>query len=416
MSTPLLYSTTKNAVQKTLDAALLAGATSSVTLNSVVGIQNKAGVFVVDRVDSNGTATPSKREYITFTGVSGSTLTGLTRNADGGGTDQDHAVGAIVEFVSDVLQEQAIIDGLLQTIDTTGALDTTKVVDLTTAQALTNKTLTSPKINEDVALTSTATELNFLNTSVAGTAVASKALVLGSNKNIDTLSIVDGGLKLGAGAGTAVTSTAAELNLLDGYAVLPGLDGWTSANESWSYASSNTINVPSGAASKYKKGDKIKWTQTTVKYGVISAVADTLLTIITNTDYVVTNAAISNNYYSHVENPIGFPQYFTFSPNVTGFSGTPSQTGRYFTEGDKITIIFDCSGTSNATTLTMTLPVAVSLSTTSWARVLDNTSTWYNGLFLVSGTTATFYREVGAIAFTASGTKQVSGAVSKYGF
>jgi len=42
-------------------------------------------------------------------------------------------------------------------------LDTTKVVDLTTAQTLTNKTLTSPKINEDVALTATATELNALD-------------------------------------------------------------------------------------------------------------------------------------------------------------------------------------------------------------------------------------------------------------
>jgi hypothetical protein len=147
MSTPLLYPTSKNAVQKTLDAQLLAGVTASVTLNNVVGIQNKAGVFVVDRVDANGTPTPNKREYIKFTGVSGSTLTTLTRNADGGGTDQDHAVGAIVEFVSDILQEQAIIDGLLNVITTAGALDTTKVIDLTTAQTLTNKTLTAPVIN-----------------------------------------------------------------------------------------------------------------------------------------------------------------------------------------------------------------------------------------------------------------------------
>jgi len=109
----LIYPTSKNAVQKTLAAALLEGATTSVTLNNVTGIQNKAGIFVVDRVDANGVATPSKREYISFTGVSGSTLTGLTRNADEGGSDQDHAVGAIVEFVSDVLQQQALIDDFL---------------------------------------------------------------------------------------------------------------------------------------------------------------------------------------------------------------------------------------------------------------------------------------------------------------
>ena len=67
-----------------------------------------------------------------------------------------------------------------------------------------------------VAVTSSAAELNFNDGSLAGTAVASKTLVLGTNKNVDILAIADGGLKLGAGAGTAVTATAAELNLIDG--------------------------------------------------------------------------------------------------------------------------------------------------------------------------------------------------------
>ena len=108
--TSLYNPTSVNATQKTLGAALLTGATASVTLNSVTNIVNGLGAFVVDRVDANGTSTASKREYITFTGVSGSTLTGLTRSADGGGSDQDHAVGAIVEFVSDVVQAKAVKD------------------------------------------------------------------------------------------------------------------------------------------------------------------------------------------------------------------------------------------------------------------------------------------------------------------
>ena len=60
------------------------------------------------------------------------------------------------------------------------------------------------------------TQLERNDVATAGTAEASKSLVLGTNKNIDTLVIADGGLKLGSGAGTAVTSTAAELNILDG--------------------------------------------------------------------------------------------------------------------------------------------------------------------------------------------------------
>ena len=73
-----------------------------------------------------------------------------------------------------------------------------KLVSATSTATLTNKTLTSPKINEDVAVTSTATELNVLDgitavvgelnaldlgSTAVGTAIASKAVILDSNKD-----------------------------------------------------------------------------------------------------------------------------------------------------------------------------------------------------------------------------------------
>lgn len=134
-----------NGIQKTLDAQLLSGITASMTLNNVTGIQDKPGVCVVDLIDANGKFTPAKREYISFTGVSGNTLTGLTRNADSGGSDQDHAVGAIVQFPADVLQQQALIDfirvqhnddgthksALVTTLKATGAVVNTGTSDTT---------------------------------------------------------------------------------------------------------------------------------------------------------------------------------------------------------------------------------------------------------------------------------------------
>lgn len=94
---------TGNNKQYTLDAQAAAGATS-VTLNqSVAGVVRAPGYFVVDRIDSSNGLTPTKREYKYFTGVSGAQLTGVT-SVDG--TDQVHAVGAIVEFTPDVKQEQ----------------------------------------------------------------------------------------------------------------------------------------------------------------------------------------------------------------------------------------------------------------------------------------------------------------------
>lgn len=87
-------------------------------------------------------------------------------------------------------------------------------------------------------------------------------------------------------------------------------DGWISVSDSWAYASASTITVPAGAASKYAKGDRIKLTQTTVKYFVIVGVADTVLTVLVNTDYTVANAAISAISYSHELSPVGFPGWF----------------------------------------------------------------------------------------------------------
>lgn len=66
-------------------------------------------------------------------------------------------------------------------------------------------------------ITASAAELNLLDTSVAGTAVASKAAVLGASKNLDILGLPVGGLKIGAaGAEVAITPTAAEINALAG--------------------------------------------------------------------------------------------------------------------------------------------------------------------------------------------------------
>ena len=309
-----------NAIQKTLDAQLLSGVTASMTLNNVTGIQNLAGVCVIDAVDANGNATPAKREYISFTGVSGSTLTGLTRNADGGGTDQDHAVGAIVQFTPDVLQQQGLIDSyqvehnddgthksaLVTTLKATGAevntgtedakivtpkaladSDYAKTSDITvtadSTTTFTNKTLTSPKINEDVALTATATQLNAL----VGSASA---------------------------------------------------DGWTTITGTFTYASATTINVASGAASIYQKGDKLRFQNNdsgTWLYVYVVGVADTTLTVVGN---AVPNAVLTDFYYSHQANPLGFPTYFAYTPTITWTagtapSGTPSRKEIYWIDG-----------------------------------------------------------------------------------
>lgn len=120
---------------------------------------------------------------------------------------------------------------------------------------------------------------------------------------------------------------SANLNLVQSNIAEAVDSGFIDTQETWTYASATTITVPSGAVSKYQKGDKIKLTQTTVKYFYVVGVADTLLTITGGTSYVLTNATITNNYYSHVENPLGFPAWMTCaSPSFTSVdNGTGGQ-------------------------------------------------------------------------------------------
>lgn len=62
----------------------------------------------------------------------------------------------------------------------------------------------------DNAETLSSAELGYIDGVTAGTVTASKAVVVGADKEVDVLTVAT--LSLGAGAGTAVTATAAELN------------------------------------------------------------------------------------------------------------------------------------------------------------------------------------------------------------
>ena len=176
----------------------------------------------------------------------------------------------------------------------------------------------------------------------------------------------------------ASTVAAAALNL----SVTPN-DGWVSANETWTYATANTITVPSGAAAKYQKGDRIKWTQTTVKYGVIITVADTVLTIAINNDYVVTNAAISANYYSHELNPLGYPTWFNYTPtSITWTGGTPpsgagsSKKYVFKVDGMSCTVSLYIEGfTPGASNTNVTATLPINAANQQWASGFVNPST-----------------------------------------
>jgi hypothetical protein len=124
----------KNAIQHSLAGTLTSAETTTITLDSSVTLELQAsstmkGLLVVDRVDVNGNLTPTKCEYIAYTGVSGSTVTGLTRGLSGT-TAQGHSIGAIVEFVPDVTWAQAINDVITNQHNSDGTHKTLALISL----------------------------------------------------------------------------------------------------------------------------------------------------------------------------------------------------------------------------------------------------------------------------------------------
>ncbi len=92
-------------------------------------------------------------------------------------------------------------------------------------------------------------------------------------------------------------------------------DGWIPINETWTYASADsptfTFTVPGDLTNKYSPGMRIKLTQSSVAYFIITAVSysspNTTITVYGGTDYTLANADITFPYYSSAKAPFGFP-------------------------------------------------------------------------------------------------------------
>lgn len=136
--------------------------------------------------------------------------------------------------------------------------------------------------------------------------------------------------------------------------------GWIPSQKTWTYVSATTFLVPGDVSSIYKKGLKLQWKDSSVKYGIVqsssysTSTKSTTVTLVATSDYaLVSSPVITNNYYSFDEYPTGWPGLF----NYTGLSFTTS--GGAFTNAPTLnyasyeyigqTLVFNCQFTYNAT-------------------------------------------------------------------
>jgi hypothetical protein len=204
-------------------------------------------------------------------------------------------------------------------------------------------------------------------------------------------------------APTAAADTNTTQLATTAYVLAQGADGWVPAT-AWTYASASTFTVSLDLTGVYTKGLKIKWTQTTVKYGVVLSSAYsagtglTTVTIAVNTDYVVTTpTAISANYYSRAV-PVGFPGYFNYTPVWSSAAPSPaigngSLTGKYqiLSGGQYMYHIVWTAGASTTyggAIWRFTLPISpIVVNTMGTLLLFDaNTNTYYPGTSIEDAT------------------------------
>lgn len=140
--------------------------------------------------------------------------------------------------------------------------------------------------------------------------------------------------------------------------------GWVPAGETWTYASADdptfTFTVAGvDLTTKYSAGMRIKLTQTTVKYFIITAVAfstDTTITVYGGTDYDLANEAITSPYFSTQKAPQGFPLDPTkwtveATDTSTRTQSSPTQNTWYNLTGASISVPIGCWRVSYLTAL-----------------------------------------------------------------
>lgn len=209
-------------------------------------------------------------------------------------------------------------------------------INLTGAGAVGDLVYTSTTVKKGVSHVSPQEAGDFAQLLTAGTTPAAHLFgkaeqSLGAAGSVVTDTVWDalGDLAVGTGANTAarlaagtddhvLTADSGEATGLKWAApATSGIpeNGWIAAGETWTYAAADdptfTFTIAGvDLTTKYQAGQRIKLTQTTPKYFIITKVAfstDTTITVYGGTDYDLANAAITSPFYSPVKAPFGFP-------------------------------------------------------------------------------------------------------------
>ena len=184
------YAPSQNYIQTTLNGSITSGVTT-ITLNSTSNI-NSPGYVVIDRQDSSGNNTPSAREVVSFTGISGNNLTGCVRGADGS-SQLAHSNGAIVETMPTIGMWNSLAsavatamsaDGVINTLASPISIARAELIQLALSSVASISTLTPTTLNSAVKGHFLWTQSGALVTSLATASNNNQIPFLRATKNL----------------------------------------------------------------------------------------------------------------------------------------------------------------------------------------------------------------------------------------
>lgn len=162
----------------------------------------------------------------------------------------------------------------------------------------------------------------------------------------------------------AISGSKLADNSIDITSKASSFDGWVKVTDSWAYASSTTVTVPTDATTKYPVGTKVKFVQSgSTKYFDVTAVASTVLTLSGRSSATVANVAISDIYYSLTWVPLGTVNKFT---DANGWTVYDYGTWKEYKK--RVTFSQTISGGAGLTVSSNNLPSGMSTISTNFVH------------------------------------------------
>jgi hypothetical protein len=176
-----------------------------------------------------------------------------------------------------------------------------------------------------------------------------------------------------------------------------------------SYDSTNALGVSDGP-------ETTTYTSYTTGTGAVTGMTRGVngTTAVAHSNGFTVQAAMGVGYLNNIKDIITNSAWTTWTSTLVGWSGTPTQACNYIQIGKWVTVQIDINGTSNATNLTITLPIAAkkSIRLAHIPGIDNGANLTVLPLVVLSAasTTATIYKDGNLSAWTNVNNKAVFGS------